>query len=73
MVEGLRLVSGYQPIWGTDDEAMERCRRDMETQLMIGRRENIVIGRDFNASVGINRTGNRVFGSQGLGQMHEAG
>ena len=52
VVGGLRLVSVYQPSWGADGEGMERCRRDMERQVAIGNREKIVIGGDFNASIG---------------------
>ena len=45
----------------------------METQLGIGKREKIVIGGDFNASVGRNRGRNGVYGKQGLGRMNDAG
>ena len=70
----LRLVSVYQPSWGTDREALERCRRDLETQLGMGRREKLVIGGDFNANVGRNREGiNGVYGRFGIGEMNEAG
>ena len=73
VVGGMRLVSMYQPIWESDEVGMERCRRDVETQLGIGRREKIVIGGDFNASVGRNRGRNGVYGNQGLGRMNESG
>ena len=32
---GMRLVSWYQPIWGSDEIGMERSRREVETQLGI--------------------------------------
>ena len=70
---GMRLVSWYQPIWGSDEVGMERSRREVETQLGVGRREKIVIGGDFNASVGRNRGRNGVYGKQGLGRMNDAG
>ena len=73
----MRLVSVYQPIWrvwGPDRVALEECRRDVETQLGLGRREYLVIGGDFNASVGRNRRGmDGVYGRFGIGEMNEAG
>ena len=70
----MRLVSAYQPIWGGDREALERFRRDLESQLGMGRREKLVIGGDFNASVGRNRRGrDGVYGRFGIGEMNEAG
>ena len=33
---GLRLVSVYQPIWGTDETALEGCRGEMERQVEMG-------------------------------------
>ena len=70
----LRLVSVYQPSLGNDRMALERCRRDLETQLGMGRREKLVIGGDFNANVGRNRIGvYGVYGRWGLGEMNEAG
>ena len=58
---------------GADGEGMERCRRDMERQVAMGTRERIVIGGDFNASIG--RGGERwgVCGKYGLGRGNEAG
>ena len=35
----MRLVSAYQPIWGSDGEALERFRRDLESQLGSGRND----------------------------------
>ena len=40
----LRLVSVYQPMWGSNEEAMERCRRDLESLVGMGGRERLVIG-----------------------------
>ena len=70
---GLRLVSVYQPSWGADVEGMERCRRDMESQVAMGGSERLVIGGDFNASVGKNGNIRGVCGSLGSGRMNEAG
>ena len=42
-----RLRSVYQAVWGSHEEAMERCLRDLESQVGIGGRERVVIGGDF--------------------------
>jgi hypothetical protein len=70
---GVRMVSVYQPIWGMDEEGMERYKRELESQVAIGGKERLVIGGDFNASVGknVNRVG--VCGKYGIGRMNEAG
>ena len=49
------LGAAYQPIRGMDEEGMERYRRDLESQVAIGRNARLVIGGNFNASVGIKR------------------
>ena len=38
------LVSVYQPIWGTDEGALEGCRGEMERQVEMGGSEKLVIG-----------------------------
>ena len=50
----MHLVAAYQPMWGIDEAGMERYRRDLESQVAIGRNARLVIGGDFNASVGMN-------------------
>ena len=70
---GLRLVSVYQPSWGADREGMERCRRDMGSQVAAGGRESLVMGGDFNANVGANVVREGVSGRFGTGRMNEAG
>lgn len=70
---GLRLVSVYQPSRGADEQGMERCRRDMESQVAMNGNERLVIGGDFNASVGRNAERRGVCGKYGLGIMNEAG
>ena len=45
-VEGDRLVAVYQPVWMTDEVAqvgLERCRRDLESQLSMCRNERLLI------------------------------
>ena len=69
---GMRLVSVYQPIWGQDEECMERYKREVESQVAIGGNERLVIGGDFNASVGINEGRMAVYGKFGIGRMNEA-
>ena len=49
---GLRLVSVYQPSWGADEAGEKRCRRDMENQVAMGGTVRLMIGGDYNASVG---------------------
>ena len=73
VVGGLRLLSVYQPSRGADGEGMERCKRDMERQVAMGNRERIVIGGDFNASIGRGGERRGVCGKFGLGRGNEAG
>ena len=70
---GMRLVSVYQPVWGTDEEGFERYRRELESQVAIGGSERLVIGGDFNANVGMNEQRAGVCGKYGIGRMNEAG
>ena len=49
---GMRVVSVYQPVWGTDDEGMNEYRSALESQIAMSGRERLVIGGDFNANVG---------------------
>ena len=46
-VGGMHLVAAYQPIWGLEEEDMERYRRDRESQVAIGRNARLVIGGDL--------------------------
>jgi len=70
---GIRIVSGYQPVWGTDEGAMERYRRDLESQVGMCRSERLVIGGDFNASVGKDSERGGVCGKLGIGRANDAG
>ena len=49
---GMRVVSAYQLVWGTDDEGMTDYRSALESQIAMSGRERLVIGGDFNANVG---------------------
>ena len=51
-VVGVRLVAVYQLVWMTDEVCLERCRRDLESQLSMCRNERLLIGGDWNANVG---------------------
>ena len=73
VVGDLRLVSAYQPVWGTDDEGMEEYRRGLGDQIAMGGRERLVIGADFNANVGRGNAREGVCGKYGVGRMNEAG
>ena len=46
-VGGMHQVAAYQPIWELDEEGMEWYRRNMESQVAIGRNARLVIGGDF--------------------------
>ena len=70
---GMRVVSAYQPIWGSDEEGMREYRRALEIQVAMGGRERLVIGGDFNANVGRRNERQGVCGKYGVGRMNEAG
>ena len=70
---GLRLVSVYQPIWETDAGEMEEYRRDLGSQIARGGKERLIIGGDFNASVGTDQERRGICGRYGLRHSNEAG
>ena len=72
-VGGVRLVAMYQPVWMTDEVSMERCRRDLKSQLSICRNERLLIGGDWNANVGRGSARNGVCFDFGVGRMNDAG
>ena len=52
MVMGkLRLESVFHLLWSTNEEAMKRCRRDLESQGDMSRYERLVICGDFIVNV----------------------
>ena len=69
---GIRLVAVYQPVWMTDGVGLERCRRDLESQLSMCRNERLLIGGDWNANVGRGSARNGVCGEFGVGNMNDA-
>ena len=71
--EGMRVVSVYQPVWGTNVESMNEYRRDIEIQMALEGRDKLVIGGDFNANVGRGNERSGVCGKFGVGRMNEAG
>ena len=70
---GLRVVSAYQPIWGTNEDEFERYRRDLGRQVAYGGENRLVIGGDFNMSVGKGNAREGVCGRYGIGRMNEQG
>ena len=70
---GLRVVSAYQPIWGTNEDEFERYRRDLGRQVAYGGGNRLVIGGDFNMSVGKGNAREGVCGRYGVGRMNEQG
>ena len=70
---GMRLVSVYQPIWGMNEEAMGEYRAEVERQLEMNGNECVVIGGDFNASVGRSESREGICGRFGIGRVNDAG
>ena len=70
---GMRVVSAYQPVWGTDEEGMNDYRIALENQIAMSERERLVIGGDFNANVGRGNARRGICGKYGVGRMNEAG
>ena len=70
---GLRVVSAYQPIWGTNEDEFERYRRDLGRQVAYGAENRLVIGGDFNMNVGKGNAREGVCGRYGVGRMNEQG
>ena len=50
-VGGVRLVAVYQPVRMTDNVGLERCRRDLESQVSMCRNERLLIRGDWKANV----------------------
>ena len=71
-VGGMHLVADYQPIWGLDEERMERYRRNLERQVAIKTNARLVIGGHFNAS-GVNVERQEMCGIFNLGRTNDAG
>ena len=70
---GMRVVSAYQPVWGSDDTGMRDYRRELEIQVAMGGQERLLIGGDFNANVGKRYERQGVCGKYGVGRVNEAG
>ena len=61
----MRLVAVYQPSEGGEVEEMEMCIIDMERQIGVGADNKLVIGGDFNTSVGRNSERQGICGRDG--------
>ena len=70
---GMRVVSAYQPLWGSDEEGMREYRRALEIQIAAGGCERLVIGGDFNTDVGRGNARRGVCGKHWVGRMKKAG
>ena len=57
----------------TEEVGLERCRRDLESQLNMCRNERLLIGGDWNANVRRGCARNGVCGEYGVGRMNDAG
>ena len=60
-------ASAFQPICGTDEESMKETGSAVGTQTATSWRERLVIGADFNASVGRGNARPDVCGKYGAG------
>ena len=72
-VGGMRILSMYQPVWGTYDQEREELRRRILEQLTDAGRERVIIGSDFNSNIRKNQAKQGVCGQYGLGRASEAG
>ena len=62
----MHLEVAYQPLWGIDEEGMERYRVNLESRVAIGKNARLVIGGDFSASARVNAKRPGVYGKFGL-------
>ena len=70
---GVRFVATYQPLWEGQTDDFARYREELEDMLIT--QNLLVIGGDFNSSVGDTRERSRdtVAGKFGLGKTNTAG
>ena len=68
VVGGMRVLSAYQPVWGTNENSMIEYRRALESQIAIGGSESLVIAGDFNANVGKWNAREVLCGKYGVGR-----
>ena len=75
-VDGMKLVSTYQPIWGGDLQEFQSYREELSAMCRTNRNSDLmIIGGDFNSSIGAanNRTRDETTGPFGIGKMNAAG
>ena len=75
-VDGTKLIALYQPLWNSDPEVFKEYREELSSQLQTRKaRDILVIGGDFNATVGDIqvREADEAAGQFGLGKTNRAG
>ena len=75
-VDGTKLIALYQPLWNSDPEVFKEYREELSSQLQTRKaRDILVIGGDFNATVGDIqvREADEAAGMFGLGKTNRAG
>ena len=75
-VDGTKLIALYQPLWNSDPEVFKEYREELSSQLQTRKARHIlVIGGDFNATVGDIqvREADEAAGQFGLGKTNRAG
>ena len=75
-VDGMKLVSTYQPIWGGDLQEFQSYREELSAMCRTNRNSDLmIIGGDFNSSIGAanNTTRDETTGPFGIGKMNAAG
>ena len=75
IIDGLKFMSIYQPLWSNGREGIEVFRRELEGEIACSHNKQVLImGGDFNSQVGRGPQQNRVKGPYGLNTpTNEAG
>ena len=73
VVEGIKLIATYQPVWGGSKDELKRYREELQNMIFF--RGKMIVGGDFNASIGdtSERDTSKAAGPFGLGKMNPAG
>ena len=68
---GMRVVSAYQPIWGSHEGSMREYRRAFEIQVVLSGRERLVIEEDLDANVWKQNAKRGVCGNFGVRRINK--